>query len=126
MSSTVKEKFKFFIGPVSDFSAEGGVSAKVGDRQVAIFFFESRNEWYACDNACPHTGDMVLARGFLGDAGGEPKVVCPLHKRNFSLTSGECLSGENYKVRTYPVLIENGSVYLELDFPVSKNVDKAS
>ncbi|MDZ4725582.1 MAG: nitrite reductase small subunit NirD [Leptospira sp.] len=107
-------KNKILIGPITDFEAEGGVTAKVGEKQIAIFFFQSRNEWYACDNACPHTGDMVLSRGFLGDTNGDPKIVCPLHKRNFSLTSGECLSGEKYKINTYPVLVENGFVYLEI------------
>ncbi|MCW7487728.1 nitrite reductase small subunit NirD [Leptospira meyeri] len=115
MGTSIKNKERVLIGPVSDFEKEGGVSAKVGEKQIAIFYFESRNEWYACDNACPHTGDMVLSRGFLGDNNGEPKIVCPLHKRNFSLTNGDCLSGENYKVNVYPVIVENGSVYLEMD-----------
>lgn len=58
---------------------------------------------------------MVLSRGLLGDSNGEPKVVCPLHKRNFSLQTGECLSDENYKVNLYQVIVENGSVYIEVD-----------
>lgn len=115
MQTNQNTKEKVFIGPVSDFEKEGGVSAKIGNKQIAIFYFESKNEWYACDNACPHTGDMVLSRGLLGDTNGEPKVVCPLHKRNFSLQSGECLNDENYKVNLYKVLVENGSVYLEVD-----------
>lgn len=121
MSVDTKNKERVFIGPVSEFEKEGGVTAKVGEKQIAIFYFESRNEWYACDNACPHTGDMVLSRGFLGDTNGEPKVVCPLHKRNYSLTSGDCLSGENYKVNLYPVIVENGSVYLEVDPSITVN-----
>ncbi|TGM05330.1 nitrite reductase small subunit NirD [Leptospira jelokensis] len=115
MQTNQNTKEKVFIGPISDFEKEGGVSAKIGTKQIAIFYFESKNEWYACDNACPHTGDMVLSRGLLGDANGEPKVVCPLHKRNFSLQSGECLSDEKYKVNLYQVIVENGSVYLEVD-----------
>ncbi|MCW7475161.1 nitrite reductase small subunit NirD [Leptospira levettii] len=115
MLSNQNTKEKVLIGPVSDFEKEGGVSAKIGNKQVAIFYFESRNEWYACDNACPHTGDMVLSRGLLGDNNGEPKVVCPLHKRNFSLQSGECLNDDNLKVNLYTVIVENGSVYLEIE-----------
>ncbi|TGM42391.1 nitrite reductase small subunit NirD [Leptospira biflexa] len=115
MQTNQNTKEKVFIGPVSEFEREGGVSAKIGNKQIAIFYFESRNEWYACDNACPHTGDMVLSRGLLGDSNGEPKVVCPLHKRNFSLQSGECLNDENLKVSLYQVLVENDSVYLEIE-----------
>ena len=115
MQTNQNTKEKVFIGPVSEFEREGGVSAKIGNKQIAIFYFESRIEWYACDNACPHTGDMVLSRGLLGDSNGEPKVVCPLHKRNFSLQSGECLNDENLKVSLYQVLVENDSVYLEIE-----------
>ncbi|MDF3818383.1 nitrite reductase small subunit NirD [Leptospira sp. 96542] len=120
----VNDKIKFLVGSISDFELEGGSCVKIGNKQIAIFYFQSRNEWYACDNACPHTGDMVLSRGILGDLGGEPKVVCPLHKRNFSLSTGDCLSGENYKVTTYPVVIEGDNVYLEVEDSMTKIYDK--
>lgn len=109
------EKVKYFVAPTSEFPQEGGSCAKVGNHQIAIFYFHSRNEWYACENACPHSGDMVLSRGLLGDSNAEPKVSCPLHKRNFSLKSGECLSGDSFKVKTYPVIVEDGKVFLEIN-----------
>lgn len=101
-------------GRVDDFPLDGGMSIKHGRTQVAVFHFASRGEWYAVQNMCPHMRDMVLARGILGDKGGEPKVACPLHKKNFSLRTGECLSGENYRVHTFPVRVEGGEVYVEL------------
>jgi nitrite reductase/ring-hydroxylating ferredoxin subunit len=61
--------------------------------------------------------DMVLARGLLGDQKGMPKVACPQHKKTFSLKTGECLSGDPYKIRTFPVRVQNGDVYLELPSP---------
>ncbi len=115
METTLEEKIWFLVAPVSEFPEDGGTCAKVGNQQIAIFHFSSRNEWFACDNSCPHTGDMVLARGLLGDFQDEPKVACPLHKRNFSLKTGECLSGDSYKVKTYPVIVEEGLVYVEVD-----------
>ncbi|EPG72477.1 nitrite reductase [NAD(P)H], small subunit [Leptospira fainei serovar Hurstbridge str. BUT 6] len=118
MKTTIAEKIWFLVAPVSEFPEDGGTCAKVGDQQIAVFHFSSRNEWFACDNSCPHTGDMVLARGLIGDSAGEPKVACPLHKRNFSLRTGECLTGETYKIRTYPVIIEEGLVYIEIDAPL--------
>ena len=41
-----------------------------------------------------------------------PKVVCPMHKKNFSLEDGRDLAGEDLKIATYPVKIENGNVYI--------------
>jgi NAD(P)H-dependent nitrite reductase small subunit len=58
--------------------------------------------------------DMVLARGLIGDQQGVPKVACPLHKKNFSLTDGKCLSDDEYKILTFPVRVEDGWVHVEL------------
>jgi hypothetical protein len=59
----------------------------------------------------------VLSRGILGDVQGEPKVACPLHKKTFSLKSGECLTGESYSIDTYPVKIDGGDILLWLPPP---------
>jgi nitrite reductase (NADH) large subunit len=63
---------------------------------------------------CPHKKAFVLSHGIVGDASGIPKVACPLHKKTFSLTTGESLEGEEYRVRTFPVRIDGDDVYLEL------------
>jgi len=103
--------------PVVDAKAvprDGGVAVKYGNVQLAVFNFASRGEWYATQNMCPHKKDMVLARGLVGDASGKPKVACPHHKKLFSLTTGECISGESYQIATFPVQISAGTVYVEL------------
>jgi len=110
------------VGKVEDFAPDSGVAIKYGNAQIAVYNFASRGEWYACQNMCPHMQDMVLSRGLIGDQGGVPKVACPQHKKSFSLETGECLTGENYKVRTFPVRVENGVVSLEL--PSVKEVEQ--
>jgi nitrite reductase (NADH) large subunit len=105
------------VGRVEDFPQDGGMAVRYGNAQIAVYQFSSRGEWYACQNMCPHMRDMVLARGLLGDQKGTPKVACPQHKKTFSLKTGECLSGEALKVRTFPVRVEAGDVYLELPSP---------
>ncbi|QDS97030.1 nitrite reductase large subunit NirB [Adhaeretor mobilis] len=101
-------------GKVSDFPRDGGAAIKYGDVQIAVFNFTSRGEWYACQNMCPHKNAFVLSRGILGDADDTPKVACPLHKKPFSLKSGESLSGEEFSVKVFPVKIEGESVMVEL------------
>jgi len=105
------------VGRVEDFPKDGGMAIRYGSAQIAVYQFSSRGEWYACQNMCPHMRDMVLARGLIGDQKGIPKVACPQHKKTFSLKTGECLSGDPYKVRTFPVRVEGGEVYLELPSP---------
>jgi len=41
-------------------------------------------------------------------------VACPLHKKPFSLKTGECLSGEDLSVKVFPVKVADDQVFLEL------------
>ncbi len=50
----------------------------------------------------------------IGTQAGEPKVACPFHKKTFSLQTGACLSGDEYKIKTYEVRAEDGWVYVEI------------
>lgn len=102
------------VGSVSDFPLDGGAAVKYGRSQIAVFNFSSRGEWYASQNMCPHKKAFVLSRGIIGDARGIPKVACPLHKKTFSLETGESLQGEEYSIRTFDVKIEGESVYVNL------------
>jgi nitrite reductase (NADH) large subunit len=111
------------VGKVADFPVDGGSSVRYGRSQIAVFRFESRGQWYACQNMCPHKKEMVLARGIIGDQNGVPKVACPLHKRTFSLESGTCLSGEDYQVQVFPVKVEDDGVYLDL--PIEEELDES-
>ncbi len=102
------------VGEVHDFPIDGGATIRRGKVQIAVFNFASRGEWYACQNMCPHRKAFVLSRGILGDAKSTPKVACPLHKKTFSLNTGESLQGEDYSIRTFPVQIVNNRVLLHL------------
>lgn len=108
--SAVKIWFK--AGNIKDFPSNRGGCIKYKNKQIAIFNFERRNEWYACQNACPHKMEMVLSRGMTGSADGVPKIACPMHKKTFSLVDGSNLNGDDYKIATYPVKIEGDEVFV--------------
>jgi nitrite reductase (NADH) small subunit len=105
-------KVWFKAAKADAFPEDGGACIKYNDLQVAVFNFTRRNEWYACQNLCPHKMQMILSRGMIGSHEGEPKVACPFHKRTFSLKSGECLNAEECSIETYPVKVEDGYVYV--------------
>jgi len=65
---------------------------------------------YAFSATCPHTS-APLCEGWL-DARGN--IVCPLHKYRFDPANGRNVSGEGYKLRTYPVEIKEGLIYIGL------------
>ncbi len=99
-------------GTVDDFPEDGGLAVKIEGRQIAVYNFRAQGRWFACDNTCPHKKENVLARGLLGDAGGVPKVACPMHKKTFALESGECLSDPEFRIATYGVRIDGERVFI--------------
>lgn len=112
--SSAAQKMWTRVAAAHDVPANGGVAFKHGEAQIAVYNLSSRGRWYATQNLCPHRGQMALARGIVGDASGVPKVACPFHKKTFSLESGQCLSGEQYAIRTFPVKIIGDEVFVLL------------
>ena len=105
-------KVWFKAASVNDFPKDGGACVKYKSKQIAVFNFARLNKWYACQNLCPHKMEMLLSRGMIGDDKGIPKVACPLHKKTFSLETGENLNSDLDAIATYPVKIEEGYVYI--------------
>jgi nitrite reductase (NADH) small subunit len=102
----------FYACAVNDVPENGGVCVKYDNEQIALFHFTRRGEWYATQNECPHRKQMALSRGMIGAKDDEPKVACPFHKKTFSLKTGECLIGDECSIKTYPVKIEDGKVFI--------------
>ena len=115
LTLTEEKTFTWFAAcNVTDVPANGGVCVKYEDTQIALFHFSRRNEWYATQNECPHKQQMALSRGMIGTQQNEPKVACPFHKKTFSLVTGQCLSGDECAIKTYPVKVEEGTVFIQV------------
>ena len=80
--------------------------------KIAVFNFSRLDKWYACQNLSPEKQEMVLSRGMLGDHKGIPKIACPLHKKTFSLETGENLNADLDPIAVYPIKIEGENVYI--------------
>lgn len=109
---TATETAWFLACRVEDALPNGGVCIKHGNEQIALFYFSRRDEWYAVQNECPHRRQMALSRGMVGSKGDEPKVACPFHKKQFSLQTGACLSGDECALKTYRVKVDGGNVFI--------------
>jgi nitrite reductase (NADH) small subunit len=94
-----------------DLQPECGVTALIGDRQVAIFRVYEGSV-YALDNQDPFTGAYVLGRGIVGDRNGVPTVASPLLKQVFDLGTGRCLDDPTVGVAVHPVRVRDGMVEL--------------
>ncbi|KAK3821106.1 MAG: hypothetical protein J3Q66DRAFT_332614 [Benniella sp.] len=117
------------VGKTEDFGTDAGRTIKYGDVQIAVFHLPN-GSWYATQNMCPHKRALVLSQGLLGDSVSEsgtsqPYVSCPMHKKNFGLEDGKCLSPgdeDKYKLQTFEVKVEeDGQVFLLL--PPVKDLD---
>ncbi|KAG0244100.1 hypothetical protein B0O80DRAFT_467259 [Mortierella sp. GBAus27b] len=119
------------VGKTNEFGMDAGRTVKYGDVQIAVFHLPN-GSWYATQNMCPHKRAMVLSQGLLGDSvsgsdisKSQPYVSCPMHKKNFGLQDGKCLSPgdeDKYKIQTFEVKVdENDQVHLLL--PPTKYLD---
>jgi nitrite reductase (NADH) large subunit len=102
------------VGRVDDFPQDAGRTVVYGQAKLAVFRMQSTNHWYATQATCPHRGDAVIGRGLVGDAKGEPKVACPLHKKTFSLRTGASLDAEDYRLMTFAVRLQDDHVFVEV------------
>ena len=112
LTETTAQTAWFLACRVEDTIPNGGVCIKHGNEQVALFYFSRQDKWYAVQNECPHRKQMALSRGMVGSVGEEPKIACPFHKKQFSLASGECLSGGECALKTYCVKVIDGNVFI--------------
>ena len=104
-----------FACSIRDVPSNGGVCVKINDMQIALFHFARIDKWYATQNECPHRRQMALSRGLIGTQGEIPKVACPFHKKTFSLVSGECLNGDECSIKTFPVNVKDGNVFIGIE-----------
>ena len=68
---------------------------------------------FAIDDVCTHDGG-TLGEGRLRNG----RVICPRHGAAFDARTGKVLSLPAVKsVRSYPVTVEDGEIYVDMDPP---------
>jgi len=64
---------------------------------------------HTVDGTCPHAGGP-LAEGALHGT----TIVCPWHAWEFDVRTGACEEDETCSLKTYPTVIEDGHIFIEL------------
>ncbi|MBL8305153.1 MAG: non-heme iron oxygenase ferredoxin subunit [Rubrivivax sp.] len=81
----------------------------IAGRDIAIYTVG--DEVFATDNLCTH-GHARLCDGFLDGH----EIECPLHQGRFDVRDGRpTCAPVTEPVRSYPVKVEGGRVFLQLD-----------
>ena len=97
-----------FAADIDTVREQGVAGFYIEGHDVALYAVD--DTIFATENQCTH-GEARLSDGFLlGD-----EIECPLHQGRFSVRTGAamCVPVETC-VRTYPVKIEQGRVFIAL------------
>jgi naphthalene 1,2-dioxygenase system ferredoxin subunit len=93
----------------SDVPENDVVGLDVAGRDIALYSVEGKI--YATDNLCTH-GHARLSDGFLEGS----EIECPLHQGKFDVCTGQpTCAPVTVAVRSYPVKIEGGRVWLAVE-----------
>lgn len=96
------------IGALEDIPTQGARLVKTAQGCVAVFR-TSDDRLFALDDRCPHKGGPLSEGIVHGD-----RVTCPLHNWVFDMNSGQAQGADSGVVRTYPVVVENGRILLDV------------
>ncbi|MDN6884672.1 non-heme iron oxygenase ferredoxin subunit [Variovorax sp. CAN2819] len=93
---------------LDDVPADDVIAVLLGGNEVALYSVEGNV--YATDNICTH-GHARLCEGFLEGH----EIECPLHQGKFDVRNGApTCAPVTQAIRSYPVKIEGGRVFLSL------------
>ena len=108
MSVSLNVVQEISLGPVELIPLGEGRSFRVRGEVIAVFRGRG-GELHAVENRCPHAGGP-LSEGITGGC----TVICPMHSWKFDLETGACLNDPEYRLRTFPVREEGGSMVVSL------------
>ena len=91
-----------------DVAAGTALKVETGDLVLAVF--NVGGQFYVTDDNCTH-GPGSLSEGYVED----DVVECNFHNGQFNIRTGEVVSPPcMVPVKTYPTVVEDGSVYIEV------------
>lgn len=120
--STTADQGRVAVGHVDDIPHGGRI---IDVRGMSIGLFRIKDDVVAVLNICPHELAPVC-RGFqrgtsLPSAPGEfiwgredEILACPWHQWEFDLRTGQSLTDSKVRVRTFPVELDDGNIFIHL------------
>jgi len=93
------------MGKVSDLKATGVLEKRIMARRIAIF--EREGAYFGIQSECGHM-KASLAKGKVCDG----IITCPWHGWKYDLANGDCLTVAGVRLKTYPVEVDEGVLYL--------------
>jgi nitrite reductase (NADH) small subunit len=101
----------FRVAVASDLPEGSGGEFVAGGRIIALFHVAG--SFYAMDGICPHQGGPLGKGALIGCI-----ITCPWHGFQFDVTTGQHQTSRSLVHPTFPVKVEGGDVWVDLDGPV--------
>jgi naphthalene 1,2-dioxygenase system ferredoxin subunit len=96
------------VAAEADLFEGAGIPVAPGGRDIALYLQEG--QVFATDNGCTH-GNARLCEGFLEGF----EIECPFHQGRFDIRTGAAtLAPCTEAVKSWPVKVEGGRVFLDL------------
>ena len=95
------------VARLADVQAAGCLTVQAGGHALALWSYA--DQVYAVDNRCPHMG-FPLNQGTVKDG----ILICHWHHARFDLASGGTFDQFADDVRTFPVTLRDGDVWVDL------------
>ncbi len=96
------------VGPSDDIDEEDVMRFDLDDKTFAIY--NTEEGFFATDGICTHE-DQHLADGLVID----DVIECPLHQGRFHIPTGKAKSAPVcIDLKTYPVQIVDGDIYIQV------------
>ena len=94
------------IGHLADIPQRGARCIETPQGKITVFR-TADDRVFAIDDHCPHRGGP-LSQGIVHGA----SVTCPLHNWVISLETGKAEGADEGAVRTVPLKVEDGTLYI--------------
>ncbi|WP_332692573.1 nitrite reductase small subunit NirD [Devosia sp.] len=94
------------IGSIDAIPRRGSRCVNTPAGRIAVFRTQD-DQIFAIENRCPHK-QGPLSEGIVHGA----SVTCPLHNWVFDLATGQALGADEGKVRTYPIDVVEGRIFM--------------
>jgi nitrite reductase (NADH) small subunit len=104
----------FAIGALTDIPLRGARCVATPEGRIGVFR-TADDRVFAIEDHCPHRGGP-LSQGIVHGTA----VTCPLHNWVISLETGKALGADEGSVRTIPVKVEDGRLFIALDAMAAK------
>ena len=95
------------VATIHELPSGTGKPLVVGGRKLALFNVEGT--YHAIDDTCPHMG-ASLSDGYVENG----IVTCPWHAWRWDPKTGAADGHPDQKLKTYPIKVENGEVFVDL------------